>query len=105
MTKASVVIAGLPERAEMIRSKLPFASVKQGKVLLKSQLESDLPLNDHLVWLWGMLKHQRRFLKTIQTEGAKLVCECETKKGSLSIKPNGAQMLHLLDMELVLEIK
>lgn len=105
MTKAVVVITGLPERAELIRSKLRSASIKQGKVIVRSQLESDLPLNEHLVWLWMVLKHERRFLKNIQAEGGKLTCECETKKGAVSIKPNGAEMLHLLEMELVLETK
>jgi hypothetical protein len=26
------------------------------------------PLNDHLVWLWGILQHERRYLKSLPAE-------------------------------------
>ncbi|WIO73502.1 hypothetical protein QP938_09340 [Porticoccaceae bacterium LTM1] len=106
MTKAAVVISVIsPERAELLQSKLPFSSIKQGNVIIQSKLEAGLPLNDHLVWLWGMLQNERRLLKRIEEEESKIICQCQVGRGAVIIKPNGAEMLHLLNMELMLEIK
>ena len=105
MTVVEVVISGLSARAELIRSKLAFSVIKRGDVVIRSQLAPEIPLNEHLVWLWGVLKHERRFIKTLQDEGGTLLCMCKVPKGKASILPNGAEMLHLLNMELLLECK
>lgn len=106
MTKAVVEISGLSsERAELYRKKLPFAAIKQGKVVIQSQLDPSEPINDHLVWLWGMIHHERKLLKRLQDDEGSLTCRCEAKKGTAIIRPNGAEMLHLLNMDLVLETR
>ena len=103
MTKAEVRVSGLPNRKESIRERLPGAVAEQGEVVMRSPLEPSSPLNEHLVWLWGKLKHQRRFLKNLRQEGGKLTCRCKVPKGEVSLLPNAAEMLHLLEMELVFE--
>ena len=103
MSSVEVRIIGLANRTDSIRERLPFAVVEGGDVVIRSQLKPSQPLNDHLVWLWGMLKLQRRFLKNLQREGGQLRCFARVPKGGASLLPNGAEMLHLLGMELVLE--
>lgn len=105
MTIAEVRVSGLSNRRESIRERLAGSVIERGDVVIRSQLEPSKPLNEHLVWLWGTLKHERRFLKTLQQEGGKLTCRCKVSKGDILLLPNAAEMLHLLGMELVLETR
>jgi hypothetical protein len=105
MNAAAVRFIDASARAEAIRAKIAGIEIERGDLVLRSRLAPDQPLNDHLVWLWGMLKHQRRYLKNIQSQGISVVCECEVPRGSVRILPNGAEMLHLLGIELVLEAR
>ncbi|RII24978.1 MAG: hypothetical protein CXR30_19415 [Geobacter sp.] len=104
MPKVEVRISGAPEK-EKIQSKLAFSAIVKGDVIIQSRLESDATLNDHLVWLWGMLKNERRFLKTLQAEGARISCHCTTSKREIHLLPNAAEMIHLLGIELIIETK
>ncbi len=76
--------------------------IRNNEVVISSPLPQDTPLNDHLVWLWGMLKHERRFLKSVVQAGGALTIECKVPKGQVRLLPNGAQLVHLLGAELVL---
>lgn len=105
MTTAEVRVSGLPNRKESIRERLPGAIIERGDVVMRSPLGPSKPLNEHLAWFRGMLKHRRRFLKNLQQEGGKLTCRCEVPKGGVTLLPNAAEMLHLLEMELVLEAR
>ncbi len=105
MTTAEVRVSGLSSRKDSIREQLPCAVIEHGDVVVRSPLEPSKPLNEHLVWLWGMLKHERRFLKNLQQEGGRLTCECRVPKGVVKLLPNAAEMLHLLEMELVLNAR
>jgi hypothetical protein len=105
MTVVEVRVSGLSNRKESIRERLPAAIIEQGDVVMRSPLDPSKSLNEHLVWLWGMLKHQRRFLKNLQQEGGKLTCICEVPKGDVRLAPNAAEMLHLLEMELVIKAR
>jgi hypothetical protein len=108
MTSAEVRVAGLSLSKEYILEelRLPFAVLEHGEVVIRSPLEPSLPLNDHLIWLWGMLKMRRKFLKNLQQQsGAKIVCRCKVPKGSVRLLPNAAEMLHLLEVELILELR
>ena len=105
MTRVALRISGAGTYAETVRSKLPFSKVEGSSVVVRSQLAEEVPLNEHLVWLWGMLKHERRVLKTAVASGATISCECVVPKGPLQLLPNGAEMLHLLGAELRLEAK
>ena len=105
MTRVALKISGAGTYAETVRSKLPFSKVEEGSVVVRSQLAAGAPLNDHLVWLWGMVKHERRVLKTAVAGGATISCECVVPKGPVQLLPNGAEMLHLLGAELLLEAK
>ncbi|HEX6622372.1 MAG TPA: hypothetical protein VF064_01575 [Pyrinomonadaceae bacterium] len=104
MATAEVRVSGLPVRKESIRERLPGAVIEHNEVVVRSALGRSLPLNDHLVGLWNVLRQHRRFLKSLQQEGGKLTCRCMIPKSGAILKPNGAEMLHLLEMELVLEI-
>ncbi|HEX8459011.1 MAG TPA: hypothetical protein VF656_17085 [Pyrinomonadaceae bacterium] len=105
MTSAEVRVSGVSDRKEAIREKLAWSVIEQGDIIIRSPLDPSEPLNEHLVWLWTSLQHQRRFLKSIQECGGKLVCRCKVPKGKVRLLPNAAQMIHLLEMELVLEVK
>ena len=96
-------IYGVPERAEGVKQQLPMTRVEKGVVVLASALPMEAPLNDHIVWIGGMLKHQRRYLKTLVTMGASLVCECKVSKGQLRLMANAFEFLHLVGADLVLE--
>jgi hypothetical protein len=105
MTRVTFKVSGVGVQAESIRSKLPMSRVEGGCVLPESPLPQDQPLNEQLVWLWGMLKHERRMLKSLAHGGASLSCECKVSKGTIRLQPNGAEMLHLLGVELIVEAK
>jgi hypothetical protein len=103
MNSAEVRIIGLSDRSDSIRERLPFAVIEGADVVIRSPLKPTEPLNDHLVWLWNMLKHHRRFLKNLRREGGALRCNAKASGGSVHFLPNAAEMLHLLEMELVLK--
>jgi hypothetical protein len=102
MTTATFVITGASNPG--LRAQFPSAVAEAGRLLVQSQLSPEASLNEHLVWLWGMLNHNRRALKRFQAEGAEFKCLCRVKKGPISVQPNGAEMLHLLGCELVVEV-
>jgi hypothetical protein len=105
MARAEVRLIGVSDRKESIREQFNNAVFERGDIVIHSALESSEPLNEHLVWLWTSLQGKRRFLKNLQQCGGKLVCHCKVSKGSIHLRPNAAEMLHLLDMELVLEVR
>ena len=104
MTRVLFKVSNVGPRASVIQEKLPFAIIRDNAVVAASPLGADVSLNEHLVWLWGMLQHDRRFLKSTTTDGAVLTCECKAPMGVVHLRPNGAEMLHLLGAELVLSI-
>jgi hypothetical protein len=61
-----------PNGAAGVRKSLPFAKVSSDAIAIVSQLDSNATVNEHLVWLWGMLNLERRYLKSLQSEGAGL---------------------------------
>jgi hypothetical protein len=71
-------------------------------VVLKSQLDPKASLNDHLVWLWGIVQGERRYLKSLQAEGALISVNASGTVEPIELKPNGAEMLHLLGATLVI---
>ncbi|MEE1672608.1 hypothetical protein SNR37_002011 [Agarivorans aestuarii] len=105
MSSAEIRITNTINRHEAICSKLPFTAIEKGDVVISSRLDKNCSVNEHLVWLWGKLNNERRFLKSLQQDGANIICNCKASKGKHRILPNGAEMLHLLNVELVLEIK
>jgi hypothetical protein len=96
MVSVALRITDLPNVATATRKSLPFAQVEGTSITIKSQLAGDLPLNDHLVWLWGMLHNERRYLKALQAEGGRITVDVTDARPPIEIKPNGAEMLHLL---------
>lgn len=105
MTRVAFKVIGAGAYAKMVHTKLPYSSIEDGVVVVWSRLESTALLNEHLVWLWGMVQPERRVLKTAVAGGARIVCECIVPRGRVQILPNGAEMLHLLGAELLLEAK
>jgi hypothetical protein len=104
MTTAAFHVSGLAHQAETIRDMLPFAVVEHGAVIIRSPLSATESVNAHLVWLWSFLQHKRRYLESLQTQGAQLSCICCVPRGKAHLLPNGAQMLHLLGVELIIEM-
>jgi hypothetical protein len=103
-TSAEIRISGMPERRELLRERLPCSEIERGDVVVRSQLGEDAPLNEHLVWLWSMLKHDRRLLKAVRQEGGHIECRCKVSKGPVSLRANAAEMLHLLGIDLLVEV-
>jgi hypothetical protein len=102
MATVTLRISSLPNEAASSRKTLAFATVKDGAIALKSQLEPSAPLNDHLVWIWGMVQGERRYLKSLQSEGAVMTIQASGVSEPIELKPNGAEMLHLLGANLVI---
>lgn len=103
MPSVSLRITDLPSEAMAKRKSLPFAKIESASIVIESQVPSDKPLNEHLVWLWGMLQHERRHLKTLQAEGAQITVRVLGARRPIEIESNGAEMLHLLGATLRLE--
>lgn len=102
MTRVVLRIGNLPNQASAARKALPFATVSGDGITITSPLQDAASLNEHLVWLWGQLSHERRYLRSLQGEGASLTVEAHGFQGSIEIRPNAAEMLHLLGVTLVL---
>lgn len=94
-------IGGLGARATSTRDVLPFAVIDHGDVVIRCPPGSGESLNDKLVWLWGVLKHQRRKLKSLQAEGVSLCCHCKVPRGPITLQPNAAEFLHLVGASLI----
>ncbi|ARN21823.1 hypothetical protein [Piscinibacter gummiphilus] len=101
MTRVELKVLDAGAYAETVRGKLPFAILEKGVVVVRSQLGPEVPLNEHLVWLWGMVQHERRVLKAATSAGARITCECVVPRGPITVMPNGAELLHLLGAELL----
>ena len=101
--KAALRITGIASTADATRKSLAFAQIEGTDIVLRSQLGPEAALNDHLVWLWGILKHERRFLKSLAAQGALLTVTVSGATGSVRVEPNGAELLHLLGATLVIE--
>ena len=101
MVSVALHISSLPNTASGRRKALAFAVVSGNDLVIESRLAASAPLNEHLVWLWGLLQHERRYLKGLQSEGAVLSVRVRGVGRPLEIKPNGAEMLHLLNATLV----
>ena len=99
MTTAVLRISRIPNAAAATRKSLPFAEERDGCIAIRSQLGAGASLNEHLVWLWGAVKLERRFLKSLQSEGAVITVEA-TCRLPVVIQPNGAELLHLLNATL-----
>ena len=105
MKKVALRISGLPNAAAGVRKRLPFSALDGQELVLESALPPDAPLNDHLVWIWGLLQNERRYLKSLQSEGAKLTVIAPFRPGGVEIHPNGAEFLHLLGVTLTIGAK
>ena len=92
----------LPNTAAGARKSLPFAKETSDGIAIVSQLDSNAAVNDHRVWLWGMLSHERRYLKSLQSEGAALSVRVSGARLPIELRPNGAEMLHLLNATLLI---
>ena len=83
-------ITRLPNAAAGVRKSLPFAKVSADGIAIVSQLDSNAGVNEHLVWLWGMLNFERRYLKSLQSEGAALSVRVSGARLPIELRPNGA---------------
>ena len=95
-------ISNLGPRAPSTRDALPFAFLDGSDVVIRCPPGSGEGLNEKLVWLWNKLKHERRKLKTLQTDGATLSCICSVVHGPVVLQPNAAEFLHLVGATLVI---
>jgi hypothetical protein len=95
-------ITSLPNGAAGVRKSLPFANVSSDGIAIVSKLDANATVNEHLVGLWGMLNLERRYLKSLQSEGAALSVRVSGARLPIELRPNGAEMLHLLNATLVI---
>jgi hypothetical protein len=102
MVDVTLRITKIPSAADARRKRLPFAELENGEVVIRSRLSPDAPLNEHLVWLWGLLQNERRYLKSLQAQGAEIAVHARGVRGPVEVKPNGAEMLHILGVTLVI---
>ncbi|HVK56450.1 MAG TPA: hypothetical protein VM532_15665 [Burkholderiales bacterium] len=102
MVTATLRITNIEHRADATRKTLPFSSIEGSDIIIASPLSENAQLNEHLVWFWGTLKHERRFLKSLQAGGGKLTIHAAVRHGVVEIKPDGAELLHLLGATLLI---
>jgi len=95
-------ITSLPNGAAGVRKSLPFAKVSSDGIAIVSQLDANATVNEHLVWLRGMLNLERCYLKSLQSEGAVLCVRVSGACLPIELRPNGAEMLHLLNATLLI---
>jgi hypothetical protein len=105
MTQVALKVENTGSYGDVVQSRLAFSRMEDGIVVIRSQLAETEPLNEHLVWLWGIVKHERRVLQSAVAAGARIVCECTVPKGKIRLRANGAELIHLLGAELVLNAK
>jgi hypothetical protein len=105
MTQVALRVENAGTYGDVVQSKLAFCRIEDGVVVVRSQLAETEPLNEHLVWLWGIVKHERRVLQSAVAAGARIICECTVPKGKVCLRANGAELIHLLGAELVLNAK
>jgi hypothetical protein len=96
-------ISRIPSTADATRKQLPFGQIVGGDIVLISQLGAEASLNDHLVWIWGMVRNERRFLASLAAQGAVLAVTATNVRRPIEIRPNGAELMHLLGAALVVE--
>jgi hypothetical protein len=96
-------ITNIPSAADAARKRLTFTVIDGSDIVFKSQLSRESPLNEHLVWFWGMLQGERRYLKSLAAQGAIVTVHARGNQEPLEIKSNGAEMLHLLGATLRIE--
>ena len=95
-------ITGVPSAADATRKRLPFSSVVGRDIVIPSPLAAGTSINEHLVWFWSSLKHERRYLKSLSGQGAVITVQARNVRGQIEVKPNGAEMLHLLGASLLI---
>src|SRR5579862_7250690 len=101
MGKVALRISDLPNAAASAsRKQLAFSRLDGNELLVESGLPPTALLNDHLVAIWGHLKHQRRYLKSLQVEGAVFQIDVPARDLPVVLKSNGAAVLHLLGITL-----
>ena len=97
-------ISNLGSRSSSTRDLLTFAIVEGTDVVIRCPAGSGESPSEKLVWLWGLLKHERRKLKTLQADGAILSCVCTVPCGPVLLQPNAAEFLHLTGASLVINV-
>ena len=102
MFDVTLRITDLPSEASAKRKALPFAEVEGTSIIIKSSLAANQSLNEHLIFLWRAVRNERRYLKSLQSEGAKITVHVAGARKPIEIKPNSAEMLHLLGATLVI---
>ncbi|AXK71240.1 hypothetical protein DWG18_02345 [Lysobacter sp. TY2-98] len=96
----TVRIANLRSRVQSTKELVPFSRVERDEVVVTCPPGVGESLNDQLVWLWSALKPGRRALAKLQSEGAVITCHYSGPSHFI-LKPNGAEFLHLMGVELV----
>jgi hypothetical protein len=105
MTRVELRITNVASGLGNAQARLGGSILEKDAVVFRSALSTESSISDHLVLLWGILKHERRLLKRFQTAGAEIKVICRTSASDFRILPNAAEMLHLLNAALVIEIK
>lgn len=100
--KVWLEISGVQDRLEGVIRKLPSAQVEGPGLIVRSPLNAAATLNEHLLYFWSSLKHERKYLKNLQQDGAGLTFRVKGVKGEVCIEANGAEMLHLLNARLLI---
>jgi len=95
-------ISNLGGRTSSTMDAIPFATIDGDNVVIRCPQNSGETINDMIVWLWGLLNHKRRILKTLQASGANLTCICKVPRGQVILSPNASEFLHLTGTTLLL---
>ena len=89
---ASNVAARIRERFETW-----FVADKDDLVFRSWILETD-DINSHLKWLLGMLVHERKFIRQLQSEGVQFVVRVYCERLPIYIEPESLMLPHKLHL-------
>ena len=103
MSRTQLIISNAFPRSGVIIQKLPFCEIIGQDVVMNCSFDSSWSLNEGLVWMWGHLNFHRRYIKGLQADGAVICVRHKPDGQPIEILPNGAEMLHLLGISLVIE--
>jgi hypothetical protein len=94
-------ISNLGTRAASTCEAIPGSVVDGSDVVIRSPPNCGNSINELVIWVWGRLIHKRRIPKSLQVDGATLVCTCKAPRGQVVLSPNATVFLHLTGTKLV----
>jgi hypothetical protein len=80
--------------ARNIASAIGFFQPDGGDLIFRSALAADIPVAEHLKWLYGMLQHKRRLFRRLEASGVSVVVSIRVHDRQLQLPPGALLLMH-----------